>query len=51
MRWRRILHALGEDLPISDAYQAFACGMMLSDLTPGRIADLSRPLLVRNRLT
>ena len=51
MRWRRILHALGEDLPISDAYQAFAGGMMLSDLTPGRIGDLSRPLLVRNRLT
>jgi len=50
LRWRRILHALGEDLPLSDAYQAFAGGMILSDLTPGRIGDLSRSLLVRDRL-
>jgi uncharacterized protein (TIRG00374 family) len=48
LRWRRILHALGEDLPLSDAYQAFAGGMILSDLTPGRIGDLSRSLLVRD---
>lgn len=48
LRWRRVLHALGEDLPISDAYQAFAGGMILSDLTPSRIGDLSRSLLVRD---
>ncbi|RQW80987.1 MAG: UPF0104 family protein [Methanothrix sp.] len=51
LRWRRVLHALGEDLPLSDAYQAFAGGMILSDLTPGRIGDLSRSLLVRDQLT
>jgi uncharacterized membrane protein YbhN (UPF0104 family) len=50
LRWRRILHALGVDLPLSDAYQAFAGGMILLDLTPGRIGDLSRSLLVRDRL-
>jgi uncharacterized protein (TIRG00374 family) len=50
LRWRRILHALGEDLPLSDAYQAFAGGMILSDLTPGRIGDLSRSLLVKDRV-
>ena len=50
LRWRRVLHALGEDLPLSDAYQAFAGGMILSDLTPGRIGDLSRSLLVRDRV-
>jgi len=50
LRWRRILHALGDDLPLSEAYQAFAGGMILSDLTPGRIGDLSRSLLVRDRV-
>lgn len=50
LRWRRVLHALGEDLPLSDAYQAFAGGMILSDMTPGRIGDLSRSLLVRDRM-
>jgi uncharacterized protein (TIRG00374 family) len=50
LRWRRILHALGEDLSLSDAYQAFAGGMILSDLTPGRIGDLSRSLLVRDKV-
>jgi uncharacterized protein (TIRG00374 family) len=50
LRWRRILHALGEDLPLSEAYQAFAGGMILSDLTPGRIGDLSRSLLVRDKV-
>ncbi len=50
LRWQRILHALGEDLPLSDAYQAFAGGMILSDLTPGRIGDLSRSLLVRDKV-
>lgn len=50
LRWQRILHAMGEDLPLSDTYQAFAGGVIFSDLTPGRIGDLSRSLLVRDRL-
>ena len=43
MRWRMILSKMGERLPIVAAYQAFAGGVLLSDFTPGRIGDLSRP--------
>lgn len=50
LRWQRVLHVLGEHMPLFDAYQAFAGGMILSDLTPGRIGDLSRALLVRDRV-
>ena len=50
VRWRIILHALGQDLPLSDAYEAFAGSMILSDLTPGRIGVLSRPLMVRDQV-
>jgi len=49
-RWKMILHTLGADLPIAQAYQAFAGGMIISDLTPGRIGELSRPLLVRDKI-
>ena len=49
-RWRMILHSMGEDLSLVRAYQAFAGGMIISDLTPGRIGELSRPLLVRDRI-
>ena len=49
-RWRMILHSMGEDLPIAPAYQAFAGGMIISDLTPGRIGEFARPLLVRDRI-
>ena len=49
-RWRMILHSMGEDLPIVPAYQAFAGGMVISDLTPGRIGEFARPLLVRDRI-
>jgi uncharacterized protein (TIRG00374 family) len=41
---------MGYTLPISVAYQAFVGGMIISDFTPARIGDLSRPLLVRDRL-
>lgn len=50
LRWRSILAAMGEDLPIGLAYQAFVGGVLLSDLTPGRIGDFSRPFLVRDRI-
>lgn len=48
LRWRSILSAMGETLPLHRAYQAFVGGVLLSDLTPGRIGDLSRPFLVRD---
>lgn len=49
-RWRMILRRMGEELPILPAYQAFAGGMIISDLTPGRIGELARPLLVKDRV-
>lgn len=49
-RWRMILHDMGVDVPLKSAYQAFAGGMILSDITPARIGELSRPLLVRERI-
>lgn len=48
MRWRGILSQLGGDLPVAVAYQVFVAGVLLSDLTPARLGDLSRPLLMRD---
>jgi len=50
LRWRMILSAVGEKLPFFEAYQAFAGGVLLSDFTPARVGDLSRPLMVRDRV-
>lgn len=50
MRWRMIIRSMGEDLRFLSAYQAFAGGMIISDLTPGRIGEFSRPFLVRDRV-
>jgi uncharacterized protein (TIRG00374 family) len=49
-RWRMILKHMGQDLPVASAYRAFAGGMIISDLTPGRIGEFARPLLVRDRI-
>jgi uncharacterized protein (TIRG00374 family) len=50
VRWRMILSGMGERLPIVVAYQAFAGCVLLSDFTPARIGDLSRPLMVRDHI-
>lgn len=49
-RWRMILASMGEKLPVATAYQAFAGGMIISDLTPGRIGEFARPILVKDRV-
>jgi len=49
-RWRMILHDMGESMPLTSAYKAFAGGMILSDLTPGRIGEISRPFLIRDEI-
>ncbi|MGD9912265.1 lysylphosphatidylglycerol synthase transmembrane domain-containing protein [Methanothrix sp.] len=49
-RWRMILHDMGGNVSLISAYQAFAGGMILSDITPARIGELSRPLLVRDKV-
>jgi len=50
LRWKMILTWMGNDLPLTQAYQAFVGGVLLSDLTPARIGDLSRPLMIRDRI-
>lgn len=50
LRWKMILTWMGNDLPLTQAYQAFVGGVLLSDLTPAKIGDLSRPLMVRDRI-
>ncbi|MHC1593950.1 MAG: lysylphosphatidylglycerol synthase transmembrane domain-containing protein [Methanotrichaceae archaeon] len=50
LRWKMILTWMENDLPLTQAYQAFVGGVLLSDLTPARIGDLSRPLMVRDRI-
>lgn len=45
-RWQKILSDMGIHLSRSEAYSAFVGGLLISDATPGRIGELSRPLLV-----
>ena len=45
-----LLHTWGADIPLHEAYQAFAGGVLYSDFTPGRIGDLTRAILVKERI-
>ncbi len=47
MRWRYILHAMRYDLPPGTALQAFTAGILLSDVSPGRIGEVSRPYFIK----
>jgi len=49
-RWQMIVAHMGAVIPTSVAYKAFAGGFFISDLTPARVGDLSRALLVRDYL-
>jgi uncharacterized protein (TIRG00374 family) len=49
-RWRIIVAHLGGDIPLGEAYQAFAGGVLYSDFTPGRIGDFTRAILVKERI-
>jgi len=51
IRWKMILGHMKENLPLSSAYQAFVGGILISDFTPARIGDLTRPLMVRDKIT
>ena len=48
VRWRFVLRRMDAELPLGKAYQAFAGGMFLSDVTPARLGDLGRAYLVKN---
>ncbi len=50
IRWRFILKKMGYHIPVVVAYQAFAAGILISDLTPARIGELSRPLTIRDQV-
>ena len=45
-RWKKNLIDMGIRLSYMEAYSAFVGGVLLSDVTPGRIGELSRPLLI-----
>ncbi|MBN1167296.1 MAG: flippase-like domain-containing protein [Methanospirillaceae archaeon] len=49
-RWRFILRRMGYAISWKTAYRAFAAGVLVSDLTPARIGELSRPLAIRNQV-
>ena len=49
-RWRLIVAHMGGYIPLGEAYQAFAGGVLYSDFTPGRIGDITRAILVRERI-
>lgn len=49
-RWRFILRRMGYAISWKTAYQAFAAGVLISDITPARIGELSRPLAIRNQV-
>jgi glycosyltransferase 2 family protein len=50
IRWRVIVAHMGGSIPLGEAYQAFAGGVLYSDFTPGRIGDLTRAILVQDRI-
>lgn len=50
IRWQMIIAHMGGTIPLSEAYQAFAGGVLYSDFTPGRIGDLTRAVLVQERI-
>jgi len=50
LRWRIIVTHMGGSIPLGEAYQAFAGGVLYSDFTPARIGDLTRAILVQNRI-
>jgi glycosyltransferase 2 family protein len=50
IRWRIIVEHMGGYIPLNEAYQAFAGGVLYSDFTPGRVGDLTRAVLIKERL-
>lgn len=49
-RWRLIVAHMGVYIPLGEAYQVFAGGVLYSDFTPGRIGDFTRAILVKERI-
>lgn len=45
-RWQKILQDMDIRISLPEAFSAFVGGLLMSDVTPGRIGELSRPLLL-----
>ncbi len=48
LRWRFILRQMGHYIPVLVAYQGFVAGILMSDMTPARVGEISRPLTIRD---
>jgi uncharacterized protein (TIRG00374 family) len=48
-RWQNILADMGIHIQLTEAYSAFVGGVLISDITPGRIGEFTRPLLIKNQ--
>ena len=49
-RWRFIITMMGEHLPATDAFQAVVAGAFISDFTPARIGDFSKPYMIKDKI-
>jgi len=47
-RWRFILKNMGYNVSMRVTFQAFSAGILLSDISPGRIGEISRPFFIRD---
>jgi uncharacterized protein (TIRG00374 family) len=45
-----IIEYLGDPIPLGVAYQAFAGGVLYSDFTPARVGDVTRAILIKDRV-
>jgi len=45
-RWQKILEDMNIQVSLRQAYFAFVGGLLISDITPGRIGEISRPFLL-----
>ena len=48
LRWWFILTKMGYTIPIKTSFLAFNAGVLLSDISPGRIGEVSRPFFIRD---
>ncbi|HWQ64775.1 MAG TPA: lysylphosphatidylglycerol synthase transmembrane domain-containing protein [Methanospirillum sp.] len=50
LRWRFILRQMSYHVPVLVTYQGFVAGILMSDMTPARVGEISRPLTIRDRV-
>ncbi|KAF5069246.1 Lysylphosphatidylglycerol synthase TM region [anaerobic digester metagenome] len=50
LRWRYLLSSMNYIISINKTFFAFSAGILLSDISPGRIGDMTRPYFVRDHI-